>query len=146
MGIDEWVANRWLVPHEPTREEIRALLAAVEVDLETAAGTAAPGWRFAIAYAAALRLCTLALNASGHRASGDRKHYRTIAALSLLLGPEAQATAEYLEQCSRKRHEVTYESVGGVSPAEADELVQAVRELRETVSAWLRRSHRTLAP
>ena len=146
MGLEDWIANRWLVPHDPAREEVAALLAAVDVDLETAAGTAAPAWRFAIAYTAALRLCTLALSASGHRVSGDRKHYRTIAALPLILGTGFRDTAEYLEHCSRKRHAVTYESLGGVSDAEADELVGAVRELRERVMAWLRRTHRPLVP
>lgn len=93
-----------------------------------------------------MRLCTLALNASGHRAAGERKHYRTIAALPLVMGDSAKDTAEYLEQCSRKRHEVTYESVGGVSDEEADELVDVVRELREAVVAWLRRYHQGIAP
>ena len=146
MGLDEWVANRWIVPFVATREEVAALLAAVAVDLETARATATPAWRFAIAYTAGLRLCTLALNASGHRAAGERKHYRTIAALPLVMGDSAKDTAEYLEQCSRKRHEVTYESVGGVSGEEADELVGAVRELRDTVVAWLSRHHPALAP
>jgi hypothetical protein len=145
MRLEEWAANRWLVPHVATREEVAALFEAVAVDLETAVAAAAPAWRFAIAYTAGLRLCTIALNAAGHRASGDRKHYRTIMALPLVMGASAQPTAEYLEQCSRKRHEVTYESVGGISSAEADELLDAVRELREAV-AWLRRSHRSLAP
>jgi len=146
MGIEDWEANGWVVPHLATREEVTELLAAVEVDIETAMATVAPAWRFAIAYTAALRLCTLALNASGHRASGDRKHYRTIAALPLVTGGWARDTADYLEQCSRKRHEVTYESVGGVSGEEADELVGAVRELRGEVVDWLRREHPAFAP
>jgi len=146
MGFDEWVANRWVVPHVATREEVAELLAAVAVDLETARATAAPAWRFAVAYTAGLRLCTLALNASGYRAGGERKHYRTIAALPLVIGDSAKDTAAYLEVCSRKRHEVTYESVGGVSGEEADELVGVVRDLRHEVVAWLLRAHPALAP
>jgi hypothetical protein len=146
MGLDDWVANRWVVPHVATREEVAELLAAVAVDLQTAEATAAPGWRFAIAYTAGLRLCTLVLNAFGHRAAGERKHYRTIAALPLVMGDSAKDTAGYLEQCSRKRHEVTYESVGGVSGEEADELVGVVRDLRHEVVAWLLRAHPALAP
>jgi len=63
-----------------------------------------------------------------------------------VVGGWAGEVAEYLESCSRKRHEVTYDSVSGISGAEADELVTAVRELREVVMGWLRRSHPELAP
>ena len=146
MGLEAWEANRWLVAHEATREELADLLAAVAVDDETALAAAAPAWRFAIAYTAALRLCTVALHAAGYRTTGERKHHRTIAALPLILGPSAERLAEYLEVCSRKRHEVAYESVGGISPEEADELLAAVRELRVAVVGWLRRSWPDLAP
>jgi hypothetical protein len=146
MGLVDWEGNRWVVAHEATREEVAELLSAVVVDLETAVATAAPAWRFAIAYTAALRLCTVALGAAGYRASGERKHSRTIAALPLVVGESAQELAEYLESCSRKRHEVTYESVGGISGGEADELVAAVKELRALVVAWLTRSHPRLVP
>jgi hypothetical protein len=144
MGLEEWVANRWVVPHVATRAEMTEFLAAVEVDLETATAAMAPAWCFAIAYTAALRLCSLALNAAGYRASGERRHYRTITALPLVMAGAAQDTAAYLEQCSRKRHEVTYESVGGISADEADELVSAVRELRTEIVGWLERSHPAL--
>ena len=146
MGLEEWVANHWLFPHEATREDVVDLLAAVDVDLDTATATVAPAWRFAIAYTAALRLCTVALHATGFRVAGDRKHFRTLAALPLVIGGTAKDTALYLEQCSRKRHEVTYESVGGISADEADELVSAVRELRIEVVGWLKRTHRALTP
>jgi hypothetical protein len=145
MALEEWAANKWVVPHVATPQEVADLLEAVAVDLATAAGAQAPAWRFAIAYTAGLRLCTVALHASGYRASGERKHFRTIAALPLVMGVSSKETADYLEQCSRKRHEVTYESVGGISRGEADELLGAVRELRDEVVAWLRRSHRELA-
>ena len=118
MGLEEWVANRWVVPHVASRDEVADLLDAVAVDLVTAAATAAPAWRLAIGYTAAL---------------------------PLVIGESAKGTAEYLEHCSRKRHEVTYESVGGVSGEEADELLGVVRELREEVVAWLRRHHPALA-
>jgi len=58
----------------------------------------------------------------------------------------AKDTADYLEQCSRKRHEVTYETVGGISAAEADELVSVVRDLRDEVVVWLRRAYPAVAP
>jgi len=41
VSLEEWVVNRWLVPHVATRQEVAELLEAVAVDLETAAAAAA---------------------------------------------------------------------------------------------------------
>jgi hypothetical protein len=99
------------------------------------------GWRFAIAYTAALRLCGVALQAVGYRAAREQKHYRTVAALPLIMGPELEELSTYLNQCRTRRHEVTYESVTTVSREEATELIRAVEELRGLVTSWLTREH-----
>ena len=41
VGLRDWLANRWLVEHEPSREEIADLLAVVDRDLQDAAGATA---------------------------------------------------------------------------------------------------------
>ena len=137
MSLERWVEHRWLLRHEATASEIAVLLAAATDDLNDAGQDISPAWRFAIAYNAALRLCTAALAAAGLRAARDQKHYRTIAALPLLLGDEAIELAEFLDTCRLKRHDVTYEALSVVSPSEVDELIEAVVELDGRVRRWL---------
>ena len=99
-----------------------------------------------IGYASALRLCSVVLHASGYRASREQKHYRTIMALPLVFGLDILELAEFFDRCRVKRHAVTYESVSAISNAEADDLVKAVGELRETVEVWLQERHPNLVP
>lgn len=136
MSLRQWADNGWLVPHRATEQELADLIAAADADLADARKDISPAWRFAIAYNAALRLCTVALAGSGYRAARDQKHYRTIAALPLTIGKTADELATFLDQCRTKRHDVTYESLSGVSEGEADELVAAVEELDELVRRW----------
>jgi len=146
MSLDAWLANGWLVRHTASAQETADLLAAAARDLTDAKKDLSPSWRFAIAYNAALRLCTAALQAAGYRASRDQRHYRTIAALPLLLGADAQELADFLDSCRTKRHEVTYESVSAVTESEAGELIKAVGELDMKVRDWLRTHHPPGAP
>lgn len=138
MSLDTWHANGWLVRHAASPREIVDLVDAAAKDLADAKKDLSPAWRFAIGYNAALRLCTAVLQASGYRATREQKHYRTIAALPLVLGAEAREIARFLDSCRTKRHEVTYEAVSAVTESEAIELVEAVGELEATVRAWLR--------
>lgn len=138
MTLEEWVGHRWLQRHDATDVEIAGLIRAARQDLEDAAKDLSPAWRFAIAYNAALRLATAALFAAGYRATREQKHYRTMAALPLLLGSGVQELADFLDSCRARRHEVTYETVTVVTEAEAAELINAVRELDDAVSEWWR--------
>ena len=138
MSLESWRANGWLTRHAASPRETADLLAAAARDLTDAKKDLSPSWRFAIAYNAALRLCTAALQAVGYRASRDQRHHRTIAALPLLLGPDAQELAAFLDSCRTKRTEVTYEPLSAVTEAEAAELIEAVGELETKVQAWLR--------
>jgi uncharacterized protein (UPF0332 family) len=129
MSLEEWLANRWLTRFQLTDLERQKLLLAAERELRDAKLDLSPGSRFAIAYNAALRLCTVALATAGFRATRDQKHYRTIAALPLVLGPDVQELAAFLDTCRGKRHELTYEASDAVSHEEADALVEAAEEL-----------------
>ena len=140
MTLSRWVDNGWLRTHVSSPEELAALLAAADADLHDARTDGlSPAWAFNIAYNAALHLCTAALAAAGFRAERDAKHYRTIAALPLVIGDEARDSAAFLDTCRTMRNDVTYEGVRVISRAEADELITAVSELREMVAAWLER-------
>lgn len=138
MSLETWLQNGWLTRHGATPREIRDLLNAAIADLGDARKDISPAWRFAIAYNAALRLCTAVLQAAGYRAIREQKHYRTIAALPLVLGSEARELGEFLDGCRGKRHDVTYESLSTVTDSEAAELIKAVVELEERVRTWLR--------
>jgi hypothetical protein len=65
MSLDDWVANGWLARHQASDQETKDLLGAARADLSDAKKDLSAGWRFAIAYNAALRLCTAALQAAG---------------------------------------------------------------------------------
>ena len=75
MSLQSWKRFGWLTPHEPTKQEIRDLLAVVERDLKssTADGLDAD-WAMSIAYNAALQAGTAALEAAGYRAARDNHH------------------------------------------------------------------------
>jgi uncharacterized protein (UPF0332 family) len=144
--LKSWHDNGWLRPHVPTREEMRNLLAIAERDLKDArARGVSADWRFGIAYNAALKLCTVLLHAEGYRPERTLNHYRTIAALPLIMGATRVSDAEYLETCRRKRNVVEYERAGEVSEAEAEELTRFASTFMEEVRRWLRASHPALA-
>jgi hypothetical protein len=137
MSLDDWARNGWIKPHRTSPQEIRQLLAAVRADLVDAAKDLSPDWRFVIAYNAALRLGSVLLAVSGYQAERSQKHYRTIAVLPLILGPELQDLSIYLDRCRVRRSAITYEAMGRVSESEAEELITEVEGLRHRVEAWL---------
>ena len=98
-------------------------------------------WRFGIAYNAALKLCTILLYAEGYRSEKNLQHYRTIQAVPLIMGSGRQADADYLNACRAKRNKAEYDRIGVVSNAEAEELIEFVREFREAVLGWLHGKH-----
>ena len=98
-------------------------------------------WQFGIAYNAALKLCTILLYAEGYRAGQGLQHYRTIQALSLVLGRSREADAAYLDTCRVKRNTVEYDRIGTTSNSEVHELVSFVCELQTEVIMWLQANH-----
>jgi len=141
MSLKQWADNGWLRPHKTSSQEIADLLAIVERDLADAEGDISADWRFGIAYNAALKLCTILLYASGYRPDKNLAHFRTLAALPLILGAEHQDDADYLETCRTKRNTVEYDMAGAATKQQAGELVEYAKELREDVLAWLRENH-----
>lgn len=94
-----------------------------------------------IAYNAALKLCTILLHASGYRPEKNLQHYRSIAALPLILGDQWKDEADYLETCRRKRNIAEYELAGVATEVDTAELVAFVKELRQEVLNWLNKYH-----
>jgi hypothetical protein len=141
MSLRNWLTNHWLVPHEPSREEIADLLAVAERDLTDAAiKSLSPDWRLGIAYNAALQLATLALAAEGYRPARERAHERAILSLRFTLGLKAE-TIDTIDGVRRKRNVSNYERAGTTSASEAREMYAIAEELRDQVLAWLQRRH-----
>ncbi len=132
MSLADWLTNRWIVAHEPSRDEIADLFAVVDRDLRDAAvPRLSPDWRLGIAYNAALQLATLALADEGYRPGRERAHERAILSLRDTAGIAAK-TVDLLDRVRRKRNKISYEQAGTTSDAEAEELYDAVTTLRAT--------------
>ena len=141
MSLKDWRTHGWLKAEPTSRAEIANLLGIVSRDLEDAAASISADWRFGIAYNAALKLCVILLRAEGYRASHGLQHYRSIQAMTLILGPDKKADAAYLDACRVKRNKVEYDYVGGASDSDADELIAFADELRAEVLEWLESTH-----
>ena len=146
MSLADWLANGWLVPHEPTVEENSDLFTVVDRDLADAAiPRLSPDWRLGISYNATLQLATLALAAEGFRPGRDRAHERAILSLRDTAGIDAK-TVDLLDAVRRKRNQSTYEHAGATSAAEAEELYKVANALRGDVVRWLKTKHPALCP
>jgi len=145
MSLQQWVEHGWLRPHKTSSEEIENLLQIVNRDLEDAERDISPDWRFGIAYNAALKLCTILLYVEGFRAERTLQHYRTIQALSVILGKEREEDVTYLDTCRNKRNIVEYDYIGGVTEEDANELIEFAGELKKDVMKWLKEKYPALA-
>lgn len=141
MTLKKWVENGWLVPHKTSPDEIKNLMMIVNRDLRDSHGAISDDWRFGIAYNAALKLCTILLFAEGYRPERNLQHYRTIQTLSIILGDKRKGDVDYLEACRVKRNKVEYDSVGGVTMQDADELIDFVEGLKKDVLGWLKNNY-----
>lgn len=116
--LSEWLANRWLQPHETSALEISDLLDVVDRDLADASvvGLSAD-WRLSIAHNAILQLATCALAAEGYRPDRQRAHERAILSLQWTIGLE-QETVAVLDAVRRKRNISNYERAGRATRTE----------------------------
>ena len=144
MSLKQWENDGWLRPHKTSPQEIADLLAIVDRDLADARGAISPDWRFGIAYNGALKLCTILLYASGYRPEKTLQHYRTIAALPLILGEDRKDDADYLELCRIKRNKAEYDRTGVATEQDAEELIEFTNALRGDVLEWLNQNHTEL--
>lgn len=145
MSLKQWADNGWLKAHKTSPGEIKALLGIAERDLKDAEADISPDSRFRIAYNAALSLCTILLYAEGFRpAKESLHHYRTLAALPLILGKDREKDAQYLDTCRIKRSKAEYDYAGVATHNEAKELIDFAKDLRDEVAVWLKIRHSQL--
>ena len=142
MNLKDWKNNGWLRPHQTSKEEIENLFNIVKRDLEDAQRTdVSDDWKFGIAYNAALKLCTVLLYLSGYRPEKLSAHYRTIQAMSMILGHEKDDNVHYLDSCRIKRNIIEYDLAGSTSETEALELIDFVKEFKRDVKDWMKNNY-----
>lgn len=62
-----------------------------------------------------------------------------------IMDPQAQARADYLNNCRAKRNVTDCDHVGEISEAEAGEILAEARAFRGDLQEWLRATHPRLA-
>ena len=141
MSLADWQKNGWLTSHRTSAHEIADLLAVIERDLaDSAAEGVSADWRMNIAYNAALQAATVALSASGYRATRNQHHFRVIQSLRETIGVDAGFVATF-DAFRKKRNITGYERVGIVSDSDAAEIRQLAITIRDEVRAWVRKNH-----
>ena len=141
MSLQNWEKNNWLVKHKPTAGEIAQLLGIADRDLKDCqTEDLSTDWKLNIAYNAALQTATVALLASGYRASREMHHYRVIGSLEFTMGISRDLIHE-LDKFRKKRNVSDYEMAGGISDGEAKEMIRLAKDLKKQVEAWLRKTH-----
>ncbi len=149
MSLQNWLQIGHLINHQATVAEVRSLLGVVDRELADAgvAGLSDDG-RFTHAYDGALILCKLALHVSGFelqkRAPGH--HALWINSLEFTLGATHKQTVIHLSTSSKLRHMGLYDHAGVVQKQDADDLLDAARQLRTDVLNLLRSKYPNLLP
>jgi len=143
MSLQQWHENGWLTKAEPSSAEVSNLLGIAEREIADASLKGiSPDGRFQHAYDAVRALCEVALHASGYALSkGQGQHERVIESLTLTLGGEWVETADFFQHCRRMRHQMTYERPGITQGKDADDLLDAAKQLLVEVRAWLEHRH-----
>jgi len=88
-----------------------------------------------------LKLCTVFLYADEYKAERTLQHYRTIQALSKILGPEKSDDVVYLDTCRSKRNTAEHNSVGVATDRDSDELIKFDEDLRDEVKEYLKKNY-----
>jgi hypothetical protein len=141
MTLQEWQKHGWVKQHATSKQEINDLLAVVDRDINDSQSPGlSPEWKLNIAYNAALQGATAALSARGYRPTRDAHHFRIIQSLELTIAADSSLIYQF-DGFRKKRNLSEYERTGMVSEAEATEMLELAKNLREDVKAWLRANH-----
>ena len=147
MSLKDWESYGWLKKHKTSPAERSDLFEIVERDLKAAQTKGLPpDWKFGIAYNAALKLCTILLYAEGYRPENVNAHFRTLQALSEILGGKRKSDADYLNTCRTQRNTVEYDHIDGATEDDAIELIDYSQNLKSDVIEYLVRKYPNLVP
>lgn len=137
MSLKDWLNNRWLEEHQTSLQEIADLLAIADRDIaDCQISELSADWKMNIAYNAALQLATIALYASGYRATREAHHYRIIQSLAFTIDANPELITLF-DHFRKKRNISGYDCAGMISNQEANEMRNLAVYLQETVIKWL---------
>jgi CelD/BcsL family acetyltransferase involved in cellulose biosynthesis len=145
-NLKHWESNGWVSRQTASAEEIDELLAVVTRSLEDCKAAISTDARFQIAYQAVLTLGTVLVRACGYRVERASHHYRTLQAIALVLGPAYDADCQFLDECRKKRNELSYCRVGIATERDTIDLLAVASRLKDDVIAWLGAHHADLYP
>lgn len=140
VDLKKYITKGFIVSSTADEEEISKLIRLAERDIREASQKChETDWKFAIAYNAALQLATIALRASGYRATPKvGHHWVTFTVLPDILGDKFIDTANYFNECRAKRNTSEYCEVGTISHEEAEKLIHEVNLFKRKIIAWLK--------
>jgi hypothetical protein len=124
---------------KPELDSLRAIVARCLSDVD-AIGLS-DEQRFIIAYDAARTLSLMIVRAEGYRPKRFGGHYNTFAGLAAADTAAFGTAADYFQICRMKRNDSEYDFAGGITGADANELIKAVRQFAADVEAWVSARH-----
>jgi hypothetical protein len=142
MSLEKWVEYGWLRREPTSPSEIRDLLGIVQRSLaDSRVEAVSTDLRFIAAFNAALSAATTALRASGHRTVTQAGHHvKTIESLELTVKANPKLIQRF-KTFNNKRNKSVYDVAGAVSDQELETMVKLAIELKDTIIAWLQKSH-----
>lgn len=145
VNLKNHITKGFIVSSATDKSAISKLIQIAERDIREAQKCDETDWQFAIAYNAALQLATIAIRASGYRATTKvGHHWVTFAILPDILGDPFIETARYFDECRVKRNVSEYCEIGTISPSEAKKLINEVITFKAKILSWLKAYHSDL--
>ena len=144
MTWKKLLADKRVTRVTPSKAELDNLRSIVTRSMKdaTAPGLSADA-RFIMAYDAARTLSLMIVRAAGYRPRSVGGHYNTFLGLEAA-DPAFAAPSAYFDSCRMKRNDCEYDFAGGVTDADADGLLKAVRQFARDAEAWIRAHHPSL--
>jgi hypothetical protein len=138
--------NRKCVTADPTSKgEIDNLRSIVSRSLaNVAVAGLSTDIRFILAYDGARTLSLMIVRAEGYRPRSVGGHYNTFIALEAA-DPAFATLSSYFNNCRMLRNQSEYDFAGGVSDADADQLLREVKKFATDAEAWIKVRHPHLA-
>lgn len=138
MNYKELLTHNKIQKHNTSKNEVESLLKLAMRDMQDAEIPGLSADRaFAIAYNAALQLCTIILAVEGYRTKGTAHHKTTFEFVEMARINELSSYAVYFNKCRNKRNDVDYDRTLVVSIKEKNELIQHVKSFYTLVDKWL---------
>jgi hypothetical protein len=142
MSLEKWAEYGWLKREATSPGEIKDLLGIVDRGLsDSKVKAVSADLRFIAAFSAALTAARTALRASGYRTATQAGHHvKTIESLELTV-KASSALIQRLKTFNNKRNKSSYDVAGSISDQDLDAIVKLAAELKDSVTAWLKKIH-----